>query len=133
MPLAARPVRGAIMCVLRLMYIFEKACNATTGVGEAARCHWRRPGQAGHQGASLLVRVPSTGLRAAVGELAGRHRQRPVRVGDARVLLHGLVAPAQQELGGEQALDAHRAARVDAPRADAHLPRAGWVTVCMQP
>ncbi len=124
MPLAARPVRVAIMCVLCPMDIVDRPVTPPLVL---ARLPGAIGGSRGKQAicASLLARVPSNGLSAAIGELAGRHRQRPVRVGDARVFLHGLVAPAQQELGGEQALDAHRAARVDAPRADAHLQWAG--------
>ena len=41
----------------------RRACNATVGVGEAARGHWRRPGQAGH-------------LRITLGQSA---QQRPTR------------------------------------------------------
>ena len=70
------------------------------------RCSWCRAWSGGAGGGPLR---------------RGRERQRAVRVGDAGILLDNVPRAARDPLGGEQALDADRAARVDAPGADAHL------------
>lgn len=48
-------------------------------------------------------------------------RQRPVRVLDALVVVDDVARAAGNPLGREQALHAHRASRMDAASADAHL------------
>ena len=52
--------------------------------------------------------------------------QRPMRVLEALVVVDDVSGAPGNPFGGEQAFHAHRAARMDAPCADAHL-RAAWI------